>query len=84
MRGTEEKGVDTRIVTDMMSHAWAGGYNVALLISADRDFVPVAEELQKRGIKVIHGRFGKKGMELSKKCWGSIDVAKLMPLFERP
>ena len=84
MRGTEEKGVDTRIVTDMMSHAWAGGYNVALLISADRDFVPVAEELQKRGIKVIHGRFVKKGMELSKKCWGSIDVAKLMPLFERP
>ena len=40
--------------------------------------------MQKRGIKVIHGRFGKKGMELSKKCWGSIDVAKLMPLFERP
>jgi uncharacterized LabA/DUF88 family protein len=84
MRGTEEKGVDTRIVTDMMSHAWAGGYNVALLISADRDFVPVAEELQKRGIKVVHGRFGNKGMELSKKCWGSIDVAKLMHLFERP
>lgn len=83
MRGTEEKGVDTRIVTDMMSHAWADGYNVALLISADRDFVPVAEELQKRGIKVIHGRFGKKGMELSKKCWGSIEVASLMPEFER-
>jgi uncharacterized LabA/DUF88 family protein len=83
MRGTEEKGVDTRIVTDMMSHAWADGYNTAVLISADRDFVPVAEELQKRGIKVIHGRFGTKGMELSKKCWGSIDVASLMPLFER-
>lgn len=83
MRGTEEKGVDTRIVTDMMSHAWADGYNTALLISADRDFVPVAEELQKRGIKVIHGRFGTRGMELSKKCWGSIDIASLMPQFER-
>ncbi len=83
MRGTEEKGVDTRIVTDMMSLAWADGYNVALLISADRDFVPVAEELQKRGIKVIHGRFGVKGMELSKKCWASIDIASLMPKFER-
>lgn len=83
MRGTEEKGVDTRIVTDMMSHAWADGYDVALLISADRDFVPVAEELQKRGIKVIHGRFGTKGMELSKKCWGNIEIASLMPEFER-
>lgn len=83
MRGTEEKGVDTRIVTDMMSHAWADGYNAALLVSADRDFVPVAEELQKRGIKVIHGRFGTTGMELSKKCWGSINIASLMSKFAR-
>lgn len=83
MRGTEEKGVDTRIVTDMMSHAWADGYNTALLISADRDFVPVAEELQKRSIKVIHGGFGTKGMELSKKCWGNIEISALMPQFER-
>jgi len=83
MRGTEEKGVDTRIVTDMMSHAWANGYTAALLVSADRDFVPVAEELQKRGIKIIHGRFGSKGMELSKKCWGSIDLASLMDTFRR-
>lgn len=83
MRGTEEKGVDTRIVTDMMSHAWADGYKVALLISADRDFIPIAEELQKRGIKVIHGQFGSTGMDLSKKCWGRIDLAALMPQFER-
>lgn len=83
MRGTEEKGVDTRIVTDMMSHAWAGGYNTALLISADRDFIPVAEELQKRGIKVIHGRFGTTGMDLSKQCWGNIEISSLMPQFER-
>lgn len=83
MRGTEEKGVDTRIVTDMMSHTWADGYNTAVLISADRDFVPVAEELQKRGIKVILGRFGTTGMELSKKCWGSIEITSLMSQFER-
>lgn len=83
MRGTEEKGVDTRIVTDMMSLAWADGYNAALLISADRDFVPIAEELQKRGVKVIHGRFGVRGMELSKKCWASLDLVTLMPQFER-
>jgi uncharacterized LabA/DUF88 family protein len=31
----------------MMSLAWSGGYDVAVLVSADRDFVPVAEELQK-------------------------------------
>jgi uncharacterized LabA/DUF88 family protein len=39
MRGMEEKGVDTRIVTDMMSLAWNGAYDVAVLVSADRDFI---------------------------------------------
>ena len=45
MRGTEEKGVDTRIVTDMISLAWVGNYDVAVLVSSDRDFIPVVEFL---------------------------------------
>jgi len=36
MRGTEEKGVDTKIVTDMISLAWIDAYDVAVLVSADR------------------------------------------------
>jgi uncharacterized LabA/DUF88 family protein len=74
MRGMEEKGVDTRIVTDMMSLAWNGAYDVAVLISADRDFIPVAEELQKRGIKVIHAKIGRAGMDLAAHCWASFDL----------
>lgn len=81
MRGTEEKGVDTNIVKDMISLAWEGAYDVALLVSADRDFVPVAEFLQTKGIKVIHGAFPPKGSELSQKCWGNIDITKLMENF---
>lgn len=50
MRGTEEKGVDTRIVTDMISLAWVNSYDAAVLVSADRDFVPVADFLQAKGI----------------------------------
>ena len=50
MRGTEEKGADTRIVTDMISLAWTDSYDVAVLVSSDRDFVPVAEFLQTKGI----------------------------------
>src|ERR1700753_1667353 len=46
MRGTEEKGIDTRIVADMISLAWANAYDIGVLVSADRDFVPVAEFLQ--------------------------------------
>lgn len=83
MRGTEEKGVDTRIVADMISLAWANAYDVAVLVSADRDFVPVAEFLQTKGIKVIHGCFPPKGSHLSQKCWASLNIRNLMEAFSR-
>ena len=77
MRGTEEKGVDVRMATDMISLAWVDNYDVAVLVSSDRDFVPVAEFLATKGIKVIHGAFPPKGAQLTQKCWGSISVAGL-------
>ena len=81
MRGTEEKGVDVRMATDMISLAWADNYDVAVLVSSDRDFVPVAEFLETRGIKVIHGAFPPKGAQLTARCWGSIDVPRLREEF---
>jgi uncharacterized LabA/DUF88 family protein len=83
MRGTEEKGVDTRIVTDMISLAWEQSYDVAVLVSADRDFVPVAEYLQTKGVKVIHGAFPPNGAFLTQKCWGSISMPGLREQFRR-
>ena len=83
MRGTEEKGVDTRIVADMISLAWANAYDVAVLVSSDRDFVPVAEFLQTKGIKVVHGAFPPKGSNLSQKCWANFSVIGLMPQIKR-
>jgi len=83
MRGTEEKGVDTRIATDLVSMAWANSYDTAILVSADRDFVPVAEFLQTKGIKIIHGAFPPAGSLLSQKCWSNIDLSKLKPSFQR-
>lgn len=81
MRGTEEKGVDTRIVADMISLAWADAYDVAVLVSADRDFVPVADFLQTKGIKVVHGAFPPKGNHLSQKCWANLNMKAMMPKF---
>jgi len=83
MRGTEEKGVDTRIATDLIRLAWEDGYDAAVLLSADRDFVPVAEFLQTKGIKVIHGAFPPKGSELTQKCWGNLDLPNLKESFRR-
>lgn len=81
MRGTEEKGVDVRMATDMISLAWSDNYDIAVLVSSDRDFVPVAEFLGTRGLKVIHGAFPPKGAQLSGRCWGSIDVRRLRSEF---
>lgn len=81
MRGKQEKGIDTWIVTDLVNLAWEGAYDVAVLVSSDQDFVPAAEHLQNKGIKVIHAGFPPRGMLLKQKCWGSIDVPKIMDEF---
>jgi uncharacterized LabA/DUF88 family protein len=83
LRGTEEKGVDTRLATDLIRLAWEGGYDAAVLVTADRDFVPVAEFLQTKGIKVIHGTFPPNSSELTQKCWGNLTLPNLMPGFKR-
>ena len=74
MRGTEEKGIDTRIATAMISLAWIDNYDVAVLMSSDRDFIPVVEFLETKGVKVVHGAFPPRGSDLAQKCWGSIAV----------
>ena len=81
MRGTEEKGVDVRMATDMISLAWADNYDIAVLVSSDRDFVPVAEFLETRGVKVIHGAIPPSGAQLTARCWGSVNVARLREEF---
>ena len=83
MRGTEEKGVDTRIATDMIKLAWADSYDVAVLLSSDRDFVPVVEFLTSKGIKTIHAALPRQGDLLTKTCWGNIQVAQMMEKFRR-
>ena len=74
MRGTEEKGVDVRIATDMISLAWVNNYNVAVLVSSDRDFIPLVEFLETRGIKVIHGSFPPEGAQLTRKLAGGVSI----------
>ena len=81
MRGTEEKGVDVRMATDMISLAWADNYDIAVLVSSDKDFVPVAELLEMRGFKVIHGAFPHSGAQLTARCWGSVNVSRLREKF---
>ena len=77
------RGVDTRIATDMISLAWDSNYDVAVLVSSDRDFVPVAEFLGKRGVIVIRGAFPPSASELSQACWGNLNIPDLRHAFQR-
>lgn len=83
MRGTIEKGIDTAIVTDMIRLAWEESWDLAVLVSADRDFIPAVEFLGQKGRKVINAAFPPKGSELSKKCWATFDITKRLHELER-
>jgi uncharacterized LabA/DUF88 family protein len=52
-RQPRQKGVDTLIAVDMLVGAFTNIFALAILISGDADFVPVAEELHRRGIGVV-------------------------------
>ena len=81
MRGTEEKGVDVCMATDMIKFAWVHNYGVAGLVSSDADFVPVAEFLERRGIKVIHGALPPKGYHLRSCSRGQLNLPKVREEF---
>jgi len=74
-----EKGVDTSIVTDLLSLAWENSWDVAVLLSSDRDFIPAVVRLQDKGFKVINAHFPPKGMDLARNCWASIDLRAALP-----
>ncbi len=83
MLGTQEKGIDTRIVTEMLDAAFCNRCDAIVLISADKDFVPAVEKLLNRNIKVIHAYFPNHGNELSAKSWASFDLFKMRDQFKR-
>lgn len=84
MAGTVEKGIDTAIVTDLLTLAWEGAWQVAVLVSADRDFVPAVELLSTKGYRVVNACFPPRGMDLARSCWGSIDLRKAVGVLGRP
>ena len=83
LRGSQEKGVDTAIVTDMIRLAWEDTYDVAVLVSSDSDLVPAVEFLELRGRKVIQAGFPPSGGSLAGPCWASFDLYGRRSEFER-
>ena len=53
----EQKGIDTKIATDMISKSFMAHYDVAILVTADTDFIEVIEEIKTSGSTVVGAYF---------------------------
>lgn len=51
------KGVDIQMTTDILTHAYHDNYDVAFLLTGDGDYVPVVEEVIRRGKQVFLAAF---------------------------
>ena len=83
INATQEKGVDTLLVTDMLRLGLDGSYDVALLVSQDSDMAPAAEHLGSKGIKVIQVGLRHYGSGLAAKCWANFDLFPLRAAIQR-
>ncbi len=82
-RFAPEKGVDTAIVTDLLSLASEEAFDVAILLSSDADHIPAVEWVQGRGLKVINATWARHGFDLARTCWASIELDDVIPLITR-
>jgi uncharacterized LabA/DUF88 family protein len=53
----KSKGVDIALCTDMLSHAFAGHFDVAVLLAGDGDFQPLVDQVKRTGCIVVVGAF---------------------------
>ncbi len=81
---SREKGVDTAIVTDLLSLAWEGAFDVAVLVSSDADMIPCVERVQEKGFKVINATWPSRGMDLARTCWASFSIMTMAHGIVRP
>ena len=74
LRWSTEKGVNTAIVTALLSLAGECAFDAAVLVSSDTDYLPAVEWLQSRGFKVINATWANHGHELARACWASFEL----------
>jgi NYN domain len=78
-----EKGVDTAIVTDLLSLASEDAYDLAVLLSSDADHIPAVEWVQSRGRKVVNATWARHGFDLAKTSWAAFELDDVIPLLTR-
>jgi uncharacterized LabA/DUF88 family protein len=64
-RQQKSKGVDITLTKDMLSHAYSNNYDGAVLIAGDGDYVPLIEEVKRRGKNVFVAFFAAANLGLN-------------------
>jgi hypothetical protein len=83
LKATQEKGVDTLLVTDMLCLGLDGSYDVAILVTQDSDMAPAATHLGKKGIKIVQVGIKHYGAGLAQHCWANFDLFPLRAQIQR-
>jgi uncharacterized LabA/DUF88 family protein len=80
---TEEKMVDTSLVTDMVMLAVADAFDVAVVFSGDLDVAPGIEALHRLGKRAWIATFGDYGLSrtLTRFAWSHIDLLEHIESF---
>jgi hypothetical protein len=58
-------------------------YDAAILLTADKDFVPAVEHVQGKNYKAINATWHGNGNELARICWASFEIDPLVPSLTR-
>jgi hypothetical protein len=61
-RGSRSKRVDITLARDLLSHAFLGNFDVALLVAGDADYIPLVDEVKRRGKNVAVAFFASYGL----------------------
>ena len=68
-----EKQVDTSLTTDLLQSAFTGGFDIAILISGDSDYLPAVKVVQNElNKKVIHAGFENRDRRVRPEYWGHL------------
>jgi uncharacterized LabA/DUF88 family protein len=73
LRATGEKGIDAAVITDLLSMAFDGNYDIGVLVSGDADYAPAVEYIQKKTDRqIVQAFFKAHGDQLRTACWDHI------------
>jgi uncharacterized LabA/DUF88 family protein len=76
----EQKEVDVAMACEMVVHALRNHYDVAVVVSGDRDFVPAIQQIQSAGKKVEVAAFAYSVGNEMRKAGDSFHALEKMPL----